>query len=51
MSFSAAPSALGYYYQSRYALLLLLKADDDAQMSIVAQKVIPIEYKNGRGLV
>jgi hypothetical protein len=33
-SFSAAPSALGYLFQVRLALLLLLDADPDGEMSI-----------------
>ncbi len=32
--FSANASALGYFYQARYALLLLLGADVDAEMSL-----------------
>src|SRR3712207_3303055 len=32
--FSANASALGYYYQARYALLLLLNADIESEISI-----------------
>lgn len=32
--FAANASALGYFYQARYALLLLLSADVDAEMSL-----------------
>jgi hypothetical protein len=32
--FSARPSALGYFYQVRYALLLLLQSDADAALSL-----------------
>ena len=32
--FSANASALGYFYQARYALLLLLTADSEAELSI-----------------
>lgn len=32
--FSAGPSALGFFYQARYALLLLLRNDSDYEMSL-----------------
>lgn len=32
--FSAASAALGYYFQARYALLLLLRGNSDSEMSI-----------------
>jgi hypothetical protein len=33
-NFSAGPSALGYLYQARYALYLLLLAEEEAALSI-----------------
>lgn len=35
-TFSAAPQALGYLYQARVALLLLLQAPDEAQLKVEA---------------
>ena len=33
-NFSAGPSALGYLYQARYAMFLLLLAEEEAALSI-----------------
>lgn len=48
-TFSAAPQALGYLYQARVALLLLLQAPDEAQVKVEAlddielSKALPAE--------
>jgi hypothetical protein len=43
--FSANASALGYFYQARYALLLLLGADVDAEMSLERYDDIAFEQE------
>ena len=44
--FSAGPQALGYFFQSRRALLALLRADEDA--AIVIEGLDDIELRTGR---
>ncbi|WP_051718508.1 dsDNA nuclease domain-containing protein [Hymenobacter sp. IS2118] len=41
--FAAGPQALGYLYQIQYALLTLLKADDDEANSIVIEGLDDVE--------
>jgi hypothetical protein len=41
--FSAGPQALGYYYQVRYALLLLLRSESTSKLSIEALDDIVLE--------
>ncbi len=45
--FSAAPSALGYLFQVRLALLLLLDADYDGEISVEVLDDLAFE-KNGQ---
>ena len=47
--FTAAPSVLGYYYQARYALLLLLKSSTDSEISLESFDDISFE-QNGTPL-
>ena len=47
--FTAAPSVLGYYYQARCALLLLLKSSTDSEISLESFDDISFE-QNGTPL-
>jgi hypothetical protein len=48
--FDATPSALGYLYQCRYALLLALQRDDDPALRISIEKLDDVAFlTNGNG--
>lgn len=43
--FDASPSALGYYYQCRLALLFALRRDDDPSLTISIEKLDDISFQ------
>lgn len=48
--FDATPSALGYLYQCRYALLLALQRDDEPTLRISVEKLDDVAFlTNGNG--
>jgi hypothetical protein len=42
--FDASPSALGYLYQCRYALLLALQKDDDPNLCLSIEKLDDVAF-------
>src|SRR4051812_4645958 len=48
-SSDATPSALGYLYQCRYALLLALHRDDDADLHVAIEKLDDVAFIRDSG--
>lgn len=46
-SFDATPSALGYLYQCRYALLLALQRDEDPRLRVSIEKLDDVAFLTG----